>query len=246
MNLPEDWEARKAEIQEHLAEVKENIDAACRACGRSRDEVNLIIVTKNHPWTDAYALWTLGERSFAENRVQELTAKMDDLAAAGARPDWHLIGTLQRNKVKYISGRLKMIHSVDSLRLAEMIQNQAEKREVSEDVLLQVNYSGEASKHGFSPAELREQFKAIEALPNLRLRGLMTMAEFDVADARIEETFRGVRALRDELRALMSPEKAVLFDRLSMGMTQDYEIAVRCGATDLRIGSAILGQRIYA
>lgn len=244
--LPDNWQERKEEIAEHLAEVKENIARACSESGRDPSEVNLIIVTKNHPWSDAYALWTLGERHFGENRVQELTAKMEDLAKAGASPHWHLIGSLQRNKVKYISGKLQMIHSVDSLRLAEMLQKQAEKRDIREEILLQVNYTGEESKHGFTPEGVKENLQAIEALPNIRLRGLMTMAEYDADEERIAETFSGVRQLRDELKGLLKPENQASFERLSMGMTHDYEIAVRCGATDLRIGSAILGERIYS
>lgn len=246
MILPENFEERRAEIEANLLSVKKRVREACEACGRAGDDVNLIVVTKNHPWTDAYALWTLGERQFGENRVQELVPKIEALKERGAEPSWHLIGTLQRNKVKYISGKVRMIHSVDSVRLAETISAQAQKHGGTEEILLQVNYSGELSKHGFSPEEVRAAFTEIEALPNLRLRGLMTMAEEDADDARIEETFAGVRDLAAELRALLKPENRSAFDRLSMGMTQDFPIAVRCGATDIRIGSAILGQRIYA
>lgn len=245
MNLPENFEARRQEIKENLTAVRAELKAALEDCGRAEDEVNLIVVTKNHPWTDAYALWTLGEKQFAENRVQELLPKMEALEEAGASPEWHMIGTLQRNKVKYISGKVRMIHSVDSLRLARMIERQAAQREVKEDVLLQVNYSGEESKHGFSPDELLAALPELEALPHVRLRGLMTMAEEGVSEDRIKDTFDGTRKLKEKAREALKEENRAAFDRLSMGMTQDFVLAVRSGATDVRIGSAVLGQRVY-
>ncbi len=245
MELSDEFTKRKEEISKNLKTVRRNIAEAAESCGRDPEKIRLLVVTKNHPASDAYALWQLGERDFGENRVQELTAKMEELAETDAEVNWHMIGTLQRNKVKYISGKMAMIHSVDSLRLARRIQNQAEKRNVTEEILLQVNYSGEESKHGFSPEGVKEALPELLTLPSLHLRGLMTMAEYDVSEERIEETFDGVRKLAETLKTEMPEEKAARFDRLSMGMSHDYEIAVRCGATDLRIGSAILGQRNY-
>ena len=244
-NMPVNWVDRRSELAWALSSVRERIDAACLAAGRSPEEVSLVAVTKNHPWTDALALYSLGERDFGENRVQELLPKIEQMAEQGLNPRWHLIGTLQRNKVKYISGKTALIHSVDSERLAREISRQAEERSLTERILLQVNYSGEASKQGFRPADLLRVLPQLAALPGLHFGGLMTMAEQGATPERLEETFSGVRELLVQAQNALPSTDGTDFTCLSMGMTEDFEIAVRCGATHLRIGSALLGQREY-
>ncbi len=241
--LPENYERRRDEIAQKLADVRRRVATACRDAGRAPEEVTVIVVTKNHPWSDVKALYELGERHFGENRVQELLTKWQVPALAQEDIKWHQIGTLQRNKVKYISAKISLIHSVNQLSLAEEISKKALQNGLFSDILLQVNYTSEESKHGFTKDSLLEALPQIADLPGIRLRGLMTMAEEGASEARLEETFLGTKALLETGRAMLPAGKQPLFSELSMGMTQDFEVAVRCGATMVRIGSAVLGQR---
>lgn len=232
---------RQNQIRQNLQQVEDRIEKACRRAGRPRDSVTLVIVTKYHDPEDALFLAQEGYRDFGENRVQELTAKMDFIDEQNEQVRWHMIGTLQRNKVKYISGRCQMIHSVNTLRLAQEISKRALANDTKESVLLQVNVTGEDSKHGFTAEEVRKNLDAISNLEGLRLKGLMTMAEADADKTRLRETFGGLRALRDRCKDLLPDEKALLFNDLSMGMTHDFEIAIEEGADYIRLGTAILG-----
>ncbi len=243
LKLPENYAERKAEIQENLADVKRRLAVACEEAKRKPEDVLLVVVTKTYPWSDILALYELGERDFGENRVQELQAKMAEEALPQTEIHWHQIGTLQRNKVKYISGKTSLIHSVISLDLAREISRKALQNGLTENILLQVNITNEASKHGFKREELLASLEELAGLEGLRLRGLMTMAEEGVSEERLEETFLAAKALLAEARDRLPSPQRETFTELSMGMTQDFETAVRCGATIVRIGSAVLGQR---
>lgn len=232
---------RDSGIAERLRFVRASIEETALRCGRDPSAVHLVVVTKGFPSDDALEACRAGASDLGENRVQEMLGKADELSAAGYRPRWHLIGTLQKNKVKYVIGRTALIHSVDSLELLEEISVRSSRKGVVTDVLLQVNVSGEDTKHGFDPAEAPEAFRAGSALEGVRLRGLMTMAPLTDDPGAARPVFEG---LRDLLRALKDTLPAELrdgFDILSMGMSHDYPIAIECGATHVRIGTAILG-----
>ncbi len=230
---------RLEELRLNLTDVQERISRAAEKSGRKATDIHLVVVTKTYPAEDVVLLQQLGVNDFGENRVQELLAKTE---AIPKPVNWHLIGRLQRNKVRQIVGKTALIHSVDSERLAREIAARAEQGQI-ENILLQVNITGEDSKQGLAGAELLKLLPTFEELPALKIRGLMTMAEFEASPERLEETFRKTRKLLIDCQNALSAERADHFDCLSMGMTNDFEIAVRCGATHVRIGSAILGQR---
>ena len=214
-------------IAERLAAVRAEIAQICERVDRDPREVRLIAVSKTHPPETIREALAAGQIEFGENRVQEGLAKLDELADSEARI--HLIGHLQRNKARF-AGRFASVQSIDSVRLAEAVARQLD---VPLDALLEVNVAGEASKQGFAPAELESAFAQIAALPQLRVRGLMTIAPL-VADAeQVRPVFRRLRELRD---ALGLPE-------LSMGMSNDYAVAIEEGATIVRIGRAVFGER---
>ena len=218
-------------IAENLRRVQERVDAACRRAGRSPAEVTLVGISKSFPASAVVAAYAAGLRDMGENRVQEAAAKIPPAAAQGATPRWHLVGHLQSNKVKTALGLFDIIHSVDSLRLAEAISRQATK---PTPVLLEVNVAGEESKFGLRPEELAETLAQARSLPNVDVRGLMTVAPL-VEDA---EAVRPVfRRLRELAGALALPE-------LSMGMSDDFEVAVEEASTMIRIGRAIFGPRV--
>ena len=214
-------------IAERLEAVRAEIAQICERADRDPREVRLIAVSKTHPPETIREALAAGQIEFGENRVQEGLAKLDELADSEARI--HLIGHLQRNKARF-AGRFASVQSIDSVRLAEAVARQLD---APLDALLEVNVAGEASKQGFAPAELESAFAQIAALPQLRVRGLMTIAPL-VADAeQVRPVFRRLRELRD---ALGLPE-------LSMGMSNDYAVAIEEGATIVRIGRAVFGER---
>lgn len=225
-----------------LERVRENFDSilrraaeAARRAGRPADSWRLVAVTKTVPAEVASALVGLGARDLGENRVPDLVRKAEVLREKQVR--WHMIGHLQRNKVRKVVGVAELIHSVDSLRLAEEIDRVCAARGVSQNVLLEVNVSGEETKHGLTPARLPQAAVEIAALGNVRLCGLMTMAPI-VSDA--EET-RGVFSALRRLGEALAREGLFAGDdyELSMGMTQDFEVAIEEGATLIRVGSAL-------
>lgn len=225
-------------IAENLAAVRARIEAAATRVGRRGEDVTLVAVTKEVDAARAAEAITAGVRDVGENRVQELQSKQAALAGSPIR--WHMIGTLQRNKVSPVVGRVALIHSVDSVRLAEAIGRRAVAGTLQQDVLLEVNTGGEASKHGVDPAEAMDAAGRLLDMEGLRLRGLMTIApEGDPRAAR--DAFRALRVLGDRLR-----ERAPDAGELSMGMSDDFEIAIEEGATIVRIGSAIFGARAEA
>jgi pyridoxal phosphate enzyme (YggS family) len=230
-------------IAERLAEVRARLDAACTACGRHSDSVTLIAVTKGFPVEDAREVFLAGAVELGENRVQELVAKADVFRAAGLEPHWHLIGTLQKNKVRHVVGRVAMVHSVDGLDLLQEISDRSVARDVVTDVLLQVNLSHEETKHGFDETDIPAAVDIALGMKNIRLRGLMTMAQPAEDPETVRPVFKGLADLHASLRTRLPSGIAESFDVLSMGMSHDFPVAIACGATHVRIGTAIFGGR---
>jgi pyridoxal phosphate enzyme (YggS family) len=222
-------------LETNLNRVRARIGAACRRAGRSDSSVSLVAVTKTVGVPEILELARLGQCRFGENRVQDALAKHAELSGRGF--EWHMIGHLQRNKVRDVLKMFSMIHSVDSERLAVEIDKEAAKQGLTVPVLIEVNVSGEATKEGLEPAAVRAVATAVSSMPHVRLAGLMTMAPL-VDDA--EETrpvFRRLRGLLEELRAVGLPGADLR--HLSMGMTQDFEVAIEEGATLVRVGTAL-------
>jgi pyridoxal phosphate enzyme (YggS family) len=225
-------------IADNLAAVRARIEAAATRAARSAEDVSLVAVTKEVDVARAREAVELGVGDLGENRVQELQSKQSALAGSPVR--WHMIGTLQRNKVPQVVGHVALIHSVDSPRLAEAIGRQAAAEGLEQDVLLEVNVGGEPTKHGVAPEDALDVARGLLDIDGLRLRGLMTIAP--AGDARAaRDAFRTLRELGDRLQ-----EDAPGATELSMGMSEDFEIAIEEGATIVRIGSAIFGARATA
>lgn len=225
-------------IPENLNIVQKNIERAAREAGRKPEEVTLIAVSKTKPVSMLEEAYACGCRDFGENRVQELCDKCEALPKD---IKWHLIGHLQRNKVKYVVGKTYLIHSVDSLRLAVELQKEAEKQQTDVDILIEVNMAGEESKFGVAPEEAESLVRQVSKLPNIHIKGLMTIAP--VVDNPEDNAIHF-----DNLRQLSVDIKGKNIDNvsmnvLSMGMTGDYEQAVKDGATYVRVGTGIFGAR---
>ena len=223
-----------AVLATRLAEVEERLRAACRRSGRQREDVTLVAVTKTVSADIAGHLHGLGVPDLAENRPQELWRKS---MALPATVRWHLIGHLQRNKVERTLPIVCMTHAVDSVRLLQAIEAEASRRDFPADVLLEVNASGEASKGGFAPADVAALASALTALRHVRVCGLMTMAAYEEDPERTRPTFAGLRSLRDQLQAAVGSAHSL--SQLSMGMSNDFEIAVEEGATLVRLGTVL-------
>lgn len=227
-------------LKENLYQVQENMKEACRRSGRAESDVTLIAVSKTKPLPMLEEVYSLGIRDFGENKVQELVDKAEQL------PDdirWHMIGHLQRNKVKYIVDKVYMIHSVDSLRLAEEISKEAVKRGIIVNILIEVNVAGEESKFGVTPEDTPGLVQEISHLPGILVRGLMTIAPF-VENAEYNRIF--FSALKKLYVDITNKNiDNVRMDYLSMGMTGDYEVAIEEGASFVRVGTGIFGERSY-
>jgi len=224
-------------ITDNLRSVRGRVAAACERAGRSPDEVTIVGVSKTFPPALVVEACRAGLTDIGENRVQEGAAKIPKVAALGSRPRWHLVGHLQTNKVKTALGLFDIIHSVDSVRLAEFISRHVESLPVRQagplPMLLEVNVAGEARKFGLKPKETGRALEQIARLPGLAVQGLMTVAPLVGDPEEARPVFRELRRLRDALG---------LRD-LSMGMTDDFEVAIEEGATIVRIGRAIFGSR---
>lgn len=225
---------------ENLKKVEDNVDAACKKAGRSRDEVTLIAVSKTKPVEMLSTIYNQGIRDFGENKVQEMCDKMEQLPSDIR---WHMIGHLQTNKVKYIVGHTTLIHSVDSLHLAKEIEKQAEKKDVTVDILVEVNIAEEESKFGIHKEETYELVRQIAALPHVHICGLMTIAPYVENPENNRMYFRGIRQLSVDIAEQNIDN--VDMDVLSMGMTGDYMVAIEEGATMVRVGTGIFGERNY-
>lgn len=232
--------ADKVKLEENLKNVEENIMAACKRAGRDRSEITLIAVSKTKPVDMLQEVYDQGIREFGENKVQELCDKIEVLPGD---IHWHMIGHLQTNKVKYLVGKTALIHSVDSLHLAQEIEKQAAKQEVIVPILVEVNIAEEKSKFGIHKEEAFELVKSIALLPHLQIQGLMTIAPFveDPEDNRLY--FRQIHQLSVDIKEQNIDN--VRMDVLSMGMTGDYTVAIEEGATMVRVGTGIFGERNY-
>lgn len=227
-------------LKENLANVEKNIEQACKNAGRSRDEVTLIAVSKTKPVEMLQEIYDENIRDFGENKVQELCSKMEQLPSDIR---WHMIGHLQRNKVKYIVGKVELIHSVDTYRLAEEINIQAKKQNVIVPILVEVNIAHEESKFGISAEDAILLVEEISKLENIRTKGLMTIAPYveNPEDNRLY--FRKIKQLSVDITNKNIDN--VFMEILSMGMTGDYMVAIEEGATMVRVGTGIFGERNY-
>lgn len=217
-------------IAQRVAAVRARIETACHRCGRSPEQVTLIAVTKGFPPTAVREAYAAGLRHFGENRVQEASEKLPGLTGLRADVTWHMIGHLQTNKVKTALNLFDIIHSVDSFHLAEAISRRAPH---AVPAFLEVNVASEPSKYGFSLQELPDEFGRISRLPNLQVLGLMTVAPIAPDPEQVRPVFRRLREAAHSLG----------LSQLSMGMTDDFEVAIEEGATHVRIGRAIFGER---
>lgn len=228
-------------LKENLQEVERRIQAACDRAGRERSEVTLIPVSKTKPVSMLREAYDLGVRVFGENKVQEIRDKYEALPKD---IDWHMIGHLQTNKVKYIVDKVKLIHSVDSLKLVEVIEKEAEKHNRIVDILLEVNVAEEISKFGLKTSEVLPFTEKIEKYPHINMRGLMTIAPFVENPEKNRTIFADLHKLYVDIKSKNIDNGNVSI--LSMGMTNDYEVAIEEGATMVRVGTGIFGARDYS
>lgn len=227
-------------IRENLVKVEENIKTACKRAGRKPEEVTLIAVSKTKPMEMIEEALACGKREFGENKAQEMKEKCDALQKD---IKWHFIGHLQTNKVKYVVGRAFLIHSVDSYHLAEAIETESEKKNVISHILIEVNVANEESKFGIKTDETLALVEKISHLPHIRIDGLMTIAPFVENPQMNRLIFRDLRKLSVDIAEKNIDN--VSMNVLSMGMTNDYEVAIEEGATYVRVGTAIFGERDY-
>lgn len=227
-------------LKENLKEVQENILKACEKSGRNPEDVTLIAVSKTMPVPMLQEIYDENIRDFGENKVQELVEKYDELPQD---IKWHMIGHLQRNKVKYIVDKVCLIHSVDSYRLAEEINIQAKKKNITVPILVEVNIAEESSKFGIHAEDAIALVEQIAQLENVRIKGLMTIAPFVENPEDNRQYFRNIRQLSVDIAAKNIDN--VSMNVLSMGMTGDYMVAIEEGATMVRVGTGIFGERNY-
>lgn len=229
------------DIDENIKRIKENISKTCSKFGRNPEDITVIAVTKtiDHLFLSANLQSFLenGITNFGENRVQEMMEKQPHIADS---INWHMIGNLQRNKVKYIVGKVKMIHSLDSVKLASEINRIAEREGVFVDTLIEINIAAEESKHGIPPEQAISLAKEISAFPHIRIRGLMTVAPYVTNPEENRKSFRKMNELYNELKSVLGND----IKYLSMGMTNDYITAIEEGANIVRIGTGIFGSRV--
>lgn len=227
-------------LQDNLKKVQENISKACKKAGRNEEEVTLIAVSKTKPLSDLEEILDAGVIEFGENKVQELCDKYEHIKSP---VHWHMIGHLQTNKVKYIVDKVCLIHSVDSLKLASQISKEAEKKQVECDVLIEVNVAQEESKFGITTDETLALIREVAALPHVHIKGLMTIAPFVDDPEENRPVFRSLYELSKAVAKEQIPD--VSMEILSMGMTNDYMVAIEEGATMVRVGTGIFGERNY-
>ena len=228
-------------IKENLDSVKTHMEAACASCGRTAGEVKLIAVSKTKPLPMLEEAYACGCRDFGENKVQELVDKYE---AMPKDIRWHMIGHLQRNKVKYLVDKVFLIHSVDSLRLAQEIEKEAAKKNVTVNILVEVNVAGEESKFGTTSEEASALVEQIAKLPHIRIKGLMTIAPYAEDSEQNRRYFAKLKQIYVDI--IHKNIDNVFMEELSMGMTGDYKVAITEGATYIRVGTGIFGEREYA
>jgi PLP dependent protein len=226
-------------VASNIEAIREQINSACIEAGRDPASVRLIAVSKTKPAELVREAYDAGHVEFGESYVQEFLEKYDDPLLEGIPIDWHFIGHLQSNKIRSIIGKVSLIHGIDKLSTAEELSKRAVQHNLQAEYLLEVNTSGETSKYGMSPNDVLSEAASLFHLPNITLRGLMTIASYDRAAAR--EEFRQLRILLESLQNI-APDPSKLTE-LSMGMSGDFEEAIHEGATMIRVGSAIFGWR---
>lgn len=227
-------------IQENIKLVEENIKKACEKVGRDVNEVTLIAVSKTKPYTAIEEALPTGVKDYGENKVQELCDKYEILPKD---IKWHMIGHLQRNKVKYLVGKASLIHSVDSIRLAEQIEKEYAKADEIANILIEVNMAQEESKFGITSEETEQLVREIAKFPHIRIKGLMTIAPYTDNPESNRVYFRNIKKLSVDIENKNIDN--VSMSVLSMGMTGDYQVAVEEGATLVRVGTGIFGERNY-
>mgnify|MGYP003288459849 CR=1 FL=1 len=227
-------------LASNLQEVESKIMEACKKVGRSREDITLIAVSKTKPVSMLKEIYDLGIRDFGENKVQELTDKEPQLPADLR---WHMIGHLQRNKVKQVIDKAVLIHSVDSVRLAKAIETEAAKKDINVHILLEVNVAEEDSKFGLKLNEVLPAVVEIATMPHVRIKGLMTIAPFVENPEENRTVFAQLQKLSVDIAEKNIDNVSV--DILSMGMTNDYQVAIEEGATMIRVGTGIFGEREY-
>ena len=227
-------------LSDNLEKVKERVKLAAIRANRNPDDVMLIAVSKTKPAEAVKEVYDCGIRDFGENKVQEICMKKEILPED---INWHMIGHLQRNKVKMVIDKACLIHSVDSIRLAKQISEEAVKKNITVQILLEVNVAKEESKYGFSTEETEVVLREIAAMPNILVRGLMTSAPYTENSEENRQFFRTLKQLCVDLKAKNIDNTSM--DYLSMGMTGDFEVAIEEGATHVRVGTAIFGERDY-
>ena len=228
-------------LAENLQQVNANIEKACAAVGRAPSEITLVAVSKTKPVSMLQEAYDAGARVFGENKVQEIMDKYDQLPSD---IQWHMIGHLQRNKVKYIIDKVAMIHSVDSLRLAQTIEQEAAKKDLVMPILLEVNVAEEDTKFGLKVEEVLPLLEQISSFSHIQVKGLMTIAPFVENPEENREVFRTLKKLSVDISA--KNINNVTMSVLSLGMTGDYQVAVQEGSTMVRVGTGIFGERNYA
>ena len=225
-------------FEENLAYVRERIARAAERSGRSESDITIVAVTKTFGPETVEEAVRGGIRDVGENRVQEFLEKADRVSLDCR---WHLVGHLQTNKINKAIGRFVLIQSVDSIKLAERLSRASEERDISTEILIEVNTSGEASKHGFNPEETVDAFGGIAGLPALSVRGLMTVGPWVEDKTVIASSFGTLRKLKEEIDRSVSND--IVLEHLSMGMSGDYELAIREGSTMVRLGRVLFGER---
>ncbi len=228
-------------VKENLAMVEDRVKAACDRAGRSYGSVTLVAVSKTKPVRLVEQAYEYGIRQFGENKAQEMKEKYDMLPK---NINWHFIGHLQTNKIKYVLGRAALIHSVDSMHLAEAIEAECVKKKLDADILVEVNVAQEATKSGIKTEETESLVRDIAKLPHVHVKGLMTIAPFVENAGNNRMIFRTLKELSVDIAGKNIDN--VSMNILSMGMTNDYEVAIEEGATHIRVGTAIFGERNIA
>lgn len=228
------------DLRNNLRDVEEKITAACMRAGRKREEVTLVAVSKTKPVAMLETVYEEGIREFGENKVQEMCEKAELL---NSDIHWHMIGHLQRNKVKQVIRKACIIHSVDSLRLAEQIEEEARKQDRIVSVLIEVNAAQEETKFGVSLSEAEELIRKIAPMPHVKVKGLMTSAPYVANPEENRIHFKNLYQLYIDIQKKNIDN--VTMEILSMGMTNDYEVAIEEGATHVRVGTGIFGERFY-
>lgn len=227
-------------LKDNLKKIEKNINNSCKILNRKREEITLVAVSKTKSAEKIQELYNLGIKNFGENKVQELKQKYLELPKDIR---WHMIGHLQTNKVKEIIDKVYLIHSVDSIHLAEVIEKESLKKNIIVNILLEVNVSGEESKFGLSIDEVIHAVEVISKFSHIRIKGLMTIAPYTENPEENREFFYKLRELSIEIKNKNIYN--VSMNILSMGMTNDYQIAIEEGATMIRVGTGIFGERIY-